>query len=789
MTFIFCLHYFLWYGAHTTIYGYESVYSRHYTGASTIQFGSLKMVQPFLAVIITPIICSIADRGRSHRAYFNRSLFLALIAMVGFCALPIIVASGLHKQPNHEDLHKSQQQTQLSTTTTPAPAPDPKQNKTPAGLQMGPFIFFALISLLYELAFAVNTCLSDSFAVLQAEESGTSFGKLIVWGTAGWALTGLVLCLVNQFPLLPRLLPGILLGTLMLVFDLLVCYFWRNGADFKLDTIPPSAAITLTGSTSACHQDPNDYIPMNEANRINMGTVEEPDTSSELAGNKQEALAKRLNRFPLRRRTRQTISPVDLLAGKKPQAMNQKQPPGAALKSALGGAPSQVNPSTIKTINSGWDEDNKDEAAKEAAAGAKDEPKAEFVNLNALAEKEAKAQKEAQKQAQKGAKNDQSDPGGLSSGQSSTSFCLQMRLIGLILTRRTVLIRYLVLFTLSGFFMSMHWNYFFLYLEKIYADKFELVSALSMVYQGLLGELPFFILSRRVIDALGRSHTISLSLITISARFLLYRFALPQLSGYLTIVADCLQGPNYGLFYVVMTEVGLEYSFCDDEIIEYLILHKMIERDNKKQVDSIRLALRSTVQSVAFACYEGLGLGLGGLVGGLLLWRANFEVLWLSMAVFALLVGVCNVVVELWFGETGDEEDQVEQAGSDVIPSDVLAKWPSDWRDFHLAQRSGQLELISSVSEWEPNGAKQPRQEKRKSPKSGLPLAKRPREAEEESDEGPSRSKPKPGREAARGRNKAGTPVGKLVADAVAALKIARQGKTAPVRNAKTAPH
>lgn len=203
----------------------------------------------------------------------------------------------------------------------------------------------------------------------------------------------------------------------------------------------------------------------------------------------------------------------------------------------------------------------------------------------------------------------------------------------------------------------MQWNYFFLYLELSFPDEFTLISALSMVGQSLLGELPFFILSRILINKLGRSHTLSISLISIGFRFLIYRLLLTGVSMWCVFLADCLQGPSYGLFYVVMTEVGLEYSFCDNETISQLAQSGLVDTSNTGQVNAIRLALRSTVQSVAFACYEGLGVGTGSLVGGLLLHHYDFNLLWLSMAVSAILIGLLNILIELFCREKDPEND------------------------------------------------------------------------------------------------------------------------------------
>lgn len=497
---------------------------------------------------------------------------------------------------------------------------------------------------MFDLALATNTCLADSFAVLQAEELGSSFGRIIVWGTFGWATTALALGVLNQWKGLPLLLPGLLFSVVLLTIDVFVVTFWRKASDFKLDLIPADAASTLTGSSSPSHKDPNDYLPMNESARVNLG--------SEV--NLNDGL----------RRLR-TASPVELVHESRATQLGRDSPQQSA---------------SIKTINS--DSGNKvqsdkvvtppkihDETLSSTSLGSTNKTTDSMLNQSLMLNTENPFEAHNQPQQQNKQKSllessetiKKTTPRLLVANKRAirtnesdetrdiqfTSFRMQLVLLGIILKQRKSLIRYLLLFMLSGFFMSMHWNYFFLYLQEIYYDEFALISALSMVGQSILGELPFFILSRKVIDYFGRSYTLSISLISIGLRFLLYGYMLPNFTMYLITFADCLQGPNYGLFYVVMTEVGLEYSFCDEETIEKLAARGDIDRNNKRQVDAVRLSLRSTVQSMAYACYEGIGVGFGSLAGGWMKHNYGFKILWTTTAIASISVGLINAFIEL----------------------------------------------------------------------------------------------------------------------------------------------
>lgn len=609
---------------------YESVYARHYTNSTTMQYGYLNMVLPFITVIVTPLICSLADRRRAHRSYFTISLVITTLSIALFALLPLVSDRPKRGGSSH------------SYNTGGG-----------GGLLTGPWIYYCINSLICNLAVGINTCLSDSFAVLQAEECKTSFGRVIVWGTFGWAASALVLSFINQWGALPRLLPGLVFGAALLTIDVIIVAFWKRNTDFKLDLIPIDAAKTLTGSALSSHKEP---MPLNESARINLGSeIDSRDGNKHRKTKSPVEIVQEMNSLDRQAAVvdnskKETIfdrngslktksSEIETENGSK--KVSAEQSPKETLSSSLS-APNEK--SLNKIDNSGIDCNNTVDYYNKKDISSKQGGKA----VEILHQKEEEISKKDE----------------LSS--CVTSLRMQILILCLILKRRKTLIRFLILFILSGFFMSMHWNYFFLYLDQIYHDQFEFISAFSMITQSLLGELPIFIFSRSFIDHFGQSHTLSISIITIGLRFLLYAYFLPNVNMYYIAIADAFQGPNYGLFYVVMTEVGLEFSYCDDATVEKLAEMGEINPNDKRQVDAIRLSLRSTIQSVAFACYEGIGVGMGSLVGGWLVACYGFDILWAFMAFGSILVGLVNIIVEILCKEHdpeggNDERDSAEE--------------------------------------------------------------------------------------------------------------------------------
>jgi hypothetical protein len=55
----------------------------------------------------------------------------------------------------------------------------------------------------------------------------------------------------------------------------------------------------------------------------------------------------------------------------------------------------------------------------------------------------------------------------------------------------------------------------------------------------------------------------------------------------------------------------------------------------------------ATMQAIMSGCYEGLGLGIGSLMGGLAIDKIGIFHTWRYAAFFALGTMLCNVVIEI----------------------------------------------------------------------------------------------------------------------------------------------
>jgi MFS family permease len=225
-----------------------------------------------------------------------------------------------------------------------------------------------------------------------------------------------------------------------------------------------------------------------------------------------------------------------------------------------------------------------------------------------------------------------------------TSVHMQWILFKQVASRRKSIFHYMVLFTISGSLITLQWSYFFLYIEKIFTKDFSYISGLSMFSSSMLGELPFFLFSQYIIKSLGRSHTLSVSIASIGLRYLLYEYMLPKFM-YTILLTEIFQGPNFALFYVVMTEVALDYSNCDDAISS--IVDAGIVPNDPAQIQKLQVQLKATMQSIMGSCYEGLGVGLGSLLGGFFIDYYGYDSLWFYASFTAISLGLTNLIIDL----------------------------------------------------------------------------------------------------------------------------------------------
>ncbi|GIY75123.1 MFS domain-containing protein [Caerostris darwini] len=133
-------------------------------------------------------------------------------------------------------------------------------------------------------------------------------------------------------------------------------------------------------------------------------------------------------------------------------------------------------------------------------------------------------------------------------------------------------------------------TYVLWYLESLGANPLLLGSVTSV--QSFLGEVPFLFFSGWIIRKMGHLNVFTMSFVAHGLRFFAYSFLG---NPWWSLAVEVLQGPSFGSFYAALTSYAK------------LVAPKGAE---------------ATVQGISLAALEGLGTGVGSLIGGY--WVHNY---------------------------------------------------------------------------------------------------------------------------------------------------------------------
>lgn len=223
--------------------------------------------------------------------------------------------------------------------------------------------------------------------------------------------------------------------------------------------------------------------------------------------------------------------------------------------------------------------------------------------------------------------------------ESRTNFKTKLQYLKKLCLKHYSIFGYFFLFTFCGTLTSMHWQFFFKFLDdqtKKQKQTFATIVTLVIPVQSLGGELVFFLLSGKIMATLGTSFTLIICLLSFAARYLAYSYLIPVVNIYWILIIELLQGPAFGLMYCVLTHQANYYSECFDKIFEE-------NTPTENNEEDFRNSLHSTLQGMLGAAFEGLGMALGSLIGGLC-YDAQPLLVWKVSGYSALVVSsICTL--------------------------------------------------------------------------------------------------------------------------------------------------
>lgn len=223
-----------------------------------------------------------------------------------------------------------------------------------------------------------------------------------------------------------------------------------------------------------------------------------------------------------------------------------------------------------------------------------------------------------------------------------------------------------------GIGTALIWNFLFWHLEEL-ADAnashclaakqwMKTLQGLAMGVQCFGGELPFFFYSGALLQRIGHTHAMSLVLLTMSVRFLLYSVLS---NPWWVLPIELCQGVTYGIFYSTMASYASKVA---------------------------PPGMASTVQGLVGALHEGIGIASGSLIGGVLMAKLGGSMTFRWYGGVGLVLCAVHVLAQIAierFGDTSRVDGKTEASGGD--DSEVVE------RDAEIAEKANAREVYRTI--------------------------------------------------------------------------------------------
>lgn len=225
-----------------------------------------------------------------------------------------------------------------------------------------------------------------------------------------------------------------------------------------------------------------------------------------------------------------------------------------------------------------------------------------------------------------------------------SNFQCQMILMKMIATTHKSFMRFIGLFVLFGLVQGMLWTYqldFFKARVAKDAAEFEFMSTLCMIAQSVFGEILINAVATDMIRWFGTNANMSLALVTLGLRCFFYCQILPYLGPTSVIIAEALQGPSLGLYWILIVDVGSNYALMVPDYIPEM-KRRGIVRDRAHE-EELSGCLRASMIGAMSSSMEGLGGALGSFLGGVISGSLGYDWMWNFCAIISISVGFLNI--------------------------------------------------------------------------------------------------------------------------------------------------
>lgn len=224
---------------------------------------------------------------------------------------------------------------------------------------------------------------------------------------------------------------------------------------------------------------------------------------------------------------------------------------------------------------------------------------------------------------------------------------LQMVLLRIIIKRDPSLMRYLIIFTISGILLFTHIFYFFMHVEHLCHSNgydFSKVTGYYLLAHTISEVTCFLFVTRYYMPKVGRLGSFLTAGFVFLARFSYYATYFVDYSPHYAILTELSHGFAYGITYTLMSELARESVNQLDDYLPELISLGLV--DPRIDPDQLKMPLRATMQGIFSGAFDGLGNGLGVVLGGICLDYYDYQILWAWCSYLALALIISYPIIE-----------------------------------------------------------------------------------------------------------------------------------------------
>ncbi|XP_037933558.1 major facilitator superfamily domain-containing protein 6 isoform X2 [Teleopsis dalmanni] len=197
-----------------------------------------------------------------------------------------------------------------------------------------------------------------------------------------------------------------------------------------------------------------------------------------------------------------------------------------------------------------------------------------------------------------------------------------------------------------GLCTALIWNFLFLYLEDLATgcqNSMKTLQGFAMGIQCFGGELPFFFLSGWILKKIGHVNAMSLVLFGFGVRFILYSMLE---DAWYVLPIELLNGVTFGVFYSTMASYASIVAPPGTE---------------------------ATMQSLVGAIFEGIGVSMGSLIGGILYSTVGGGHMYAIFGTGAFVAFVVHVCVQMYLQRNGNSFSGTENGAVKYLaPTDAM---------------------------------------------------------------------------------------------------------------------